>query len=174
MGTTGTSTVGRATKGLLLAGGLAAGTVVACGDDDAEPLTRAEYIEQADAICADTMQQIVPIFESVWSDIGSVDEESDQDFVFVRFDQAIDELMPHLDRQHEQISALVPPEEERELFEELLADQQAAFDEFDELVDAAVAGDVSAREALDSSDPIEDVDRRIRAEGFEVCGSNDG
>ena len=53
----------------------AAAIVAACGHDT-EPLNKEEFIEQADAICADTNERVVPIFEAVWADIEDAEETS--------------------------------------------------------------------------------------------------
>lgn len=95
----------------LFAVGIAAGSVVAgCGDENGR-LTRSEFIERADAICAATNALVAPIFESVWADIEDWDGPSGDDapVVFVRLDQAVDEVMPHFERQLDRLRELELP-----------------------------------------------------------------
>lgn len=159
----------------IIASAIAGGIVVAACGDDTEPLTKAEFVEQADAICAETMEQITPIFEAVWSDVDMADENTPdgQHLVFVRFDEAVDEAMPFVDQQIAEIRELEPPAADKELIETLLDDQEAAFDEFAVLMDAAAGGDESAMATLERDDPTDDIDRRAREYGLEVCGQDD-
>ncbi len=155
---------------ILLVGLLAA----ACGSD-AEALSKPEFIAQANAICQATQDEVDPIFGAIWAEFDEdtdFDDPAIQDLIFVRFDEVIDDVKPIFDRQLEEIRALQPPSEDKELIEELLDDQQAALDEFAQVLEAAAAGDEQARATIDDEDdPFEDVDRRARAYGLTVCGS---
>lgn len=148
----------------------AASIVAAC--DDTEPLTKEEFIEQADAICAETNELLAPIFEPVWADIEDAEETSGAGgpLVFVRFDRALDEAMPHLERQLAELRALEPPAADEEFVAELLNDHEAALAAGAELVKAAAGGDRAAMAMLESDDPVAEADRRVRDYGMTVCG----
>jgi len=149
---------------------VAASIVAAC--DDTEPLTKEEFIEQADAICADTNERVAPIFEAVWTDIEDAEESSGAGgpLVFVRFDQAVEEAMPHFAEQLAELRALEPPAEDEEFVANLLNDHEAALAAGAELVKAAAGGDEAAMAALESDDPVAEVERRVRDYGMTVCG----
>ena len=85
----------------------------------------------------------------------------------------MDEIKPILDQQLDDIRALAPPAEDKELIETLMNDQDDALSEGFRLIDAAAAGDEAARAALDDEeeDPFADIDRRAREYGLTVCGS---
>ena len=151
----------------------AASFVAAC--DDTEPLTKEEFIEQADAICAETNELLAPIFEPVWADSEDAEETSGAGgpLVFVRFDRAVDEAMPHLERQLAELRALEPPAEDEESVAELLNDHEAALAAGAELVKAAAGGDRTAMATLESDDPVVEADRRVRDYGMTVCGGEE-
>lgn len=143
-----------------------------CGDDDPEPLTKAEFVAEANAICAGTNEQLDAVFESVWTDVEELDTSTPegQTSVFVRFDAAVDEAMPHVRRQLADLRELTPPRDDAEEIARLLDDTEAAFDEFARLMNDAAAGDQAAMAALEDDDPLVDVDRRAREYGLVVCG----
>lgn len=90
--------------------------------------------------------------------------------VFVRFDRAVDEAMPHLERQLAELRAVEPPAEDEESVAELLNDHEAALAAGAELVKAAAGGDRTAMATLESDDPVVEADRRVRDYGMTVCG----
>ncbi len=149
----------------------------ACGSD-AEALSKPEFIAQANAICQASQDEADPIFDAIWAEFDEdtdFDDPAVQDVIFVRFDEVIDDVKPIFDRQLDEIRALEPPSEDKQLIEELLDDQEAALDEFAQLMEAAAAGDEQARATIDGeADPFDDIDRRARAYGLTVCGSQDG
>ncbi len=148
----------------------------ACGSD-AEALSKPEFVAQANAICQATQDEADPLFDAIWAEFDEdtdFDDPATQALIFVRFDEVIDDVKPIFDRQLDEIRALEPPSEDKELIEELLDDQQAALDEFARVLAAAAAGDEQARATIDGEDdPFEDVDRRARAYGLTVCGSQE-
>lgn len=163
--------------GVVLTGAVAAGLVFASCGVQSEPLSKAEFIEQANAICQSTNDRVEPLFEEVYNNLEDVDWDDPDNklLLFVRFDEAMDEVLPIMNEQLDSIGALEPPAEDGELIDELIADQDAALTEFAVLMDAAADGDEAALAALDSEeDPFEEIDRRARDYGLIVCGEEDG
>ncbi|MDH3752891.1 MAG: hypothetical protein OEU32_03375 [Acidimicrobiia bacterium] len=159
---------------IALMGGL---LVAACGSD-AEALSKPEFIEQANAICQASQDEADPLFEAAFAEFEDLDpnDPATQEFLYARFAEAMDEIKPILDQQLDDIRALEPPSEDKDLIETLIADQDAALTEFVGLLDAALAGDEEARAIIDSEeeDPFADIDRRAREYGLTVCGTQDG
>ena len=163
--------------GVVLTGAVAAGLVFASCGVQSEPLSKAEFIEQANAICQSTNDRVEPLFDEVYNNLEDVDWDDPDNklLLFVRFDEAMDEVLPIMNEQLDSIGALEPPAEDGELIDELIADQDAALTEFAVLMDAAADGDEAALAALDSEeDPFEEIDRRARDYGLIVCGEEDG
>lgn len=151
------------TAGLLL---------TACGDDEAS-ITRDEFLEQANAICQETNDELEPVFLGVWEGLDDVDldDPANQNIVFVRFDEAMDTIGPAARQQLEDIRALGAPDGDDELIETLLTDYASAIDWMESTAEAAAAGDEAAMEAMDGTDdPFIDLDRRAREYGLTVCG----
>ena len=162
---------------MVLASTVAAGLLIASCGADSEPLSKADFIDQADAICRSTNERIEPLFDEVYAGVEDVDldDPDNQLVLFVRFDEALEEVLPIMSEQLDDIRSLEPPSEDRELIEELLVDQEAAIAEFAVLMDAAAGGDEAALVALDTQeDPLDDVNRRARDYGLTVCGKDDG
>jgi hypothetical protein len=163
--------------GVVLTSAVAAGLLFASCGVQSEPLSKAEFIEQANAICQSTNDRVEPLFDEVYNDLEDVDwdDPDNQLLLFVRFSGAMDEVLPIMNEQLDSIGDLEPPSEDEELIDELIADQEAALTEFAVLMDAAADGDEAALAALDSEeDPFEEIDRRARDYGLTVCGEEDG
>jgi hypothetical protein len=171
-----------------LAGGamaMALLSITACGDDP-EPLSKPEFVEQADAICARTQADVEPMWEAFWVDFearfgsGSGDDtaapEADAEAAwFPLFDELLDDLAPILDQQVEDLRNLAPPTDDAELIDGLLDDLEAGIDEMNDIADRAADGDEAAREALGSEegDPLADVNRAAREYGLTACGAEE-
>lgn len=170
-----TTTTSRTTIIAALAAG--AGLLIAACGDDAEALSKPDFVAQANAICQETNGQLDPIFETIYADTGEVDwdDPANELLLFVRWDEALQQVVPIVDQQLDDIRALAPPAGDEEFIDTLLDDQEAAIAEFAGLIEAAADGDQAALEALDSSeeDPFDDIDRRAREYGLTVCGEND-
>ena len=143
--------------------GLVAG---ACGSDKA--LTKAEYIEQGNAICANSNAQIDLVFEEVFADFP--DEPAQQ-----QLSEVIGELaagfIPLMEAQLTDLRALPPPKEDKETLGVLLDDLETVLEEINQLAEDAAAGDQAALDRLDSEeDPFADVNRRAIQYGLTVCG----
>jgi len=149
----------------------------ACGGDAADPLSKAEFVTEADAICQDAQDEMTPIFDAVWAGLEDVDQAelaADETLVFARWEEALVELTPILQRNIDDIRALAPPTEDEEVIATLLDDQEAAMTEFTALIEAAADGDRSAMARLEADDPFVEVDRRAREYGLTVCGQDAG
>lgn len=170
----------RAMSGLLAFGMLAA-VVAACGDDGSAALSKEEFVEQADAICAATTERADPIFEEFYATAfadmpDGPTIEAENQMVVEGFDGVLDEVTPLYEAQVDDIRALAAPDGDAELVGDLLADFDSALAEMNELTDAAVDGDPTAIDALtaeDAQDPFADVNARARSYGLAVCGEED-
>ena len=155
-------------------GAVVALVVVACGDPD-DALTKDEFIAQADAICAAATAELDEMSEPVWASLEGLDDDdpASEEVIYAAFVELMDQGAPILREQLADLRDLNPPRQDRELIETLIDDQEAAIDYFVEIVEGAANGDPAAREAMNSDeDPFDDVDRRARAYGLLVCGSD--
>jgi hypothetical protein len=145
--------------------------VAGCGDDDdtatvatAEPLTKAEYIAQADAICEDFRSKTLPL-----------DKESDRaanNLNFARAARAQRETMEILAEGYQRIDALqAPPGDDNAISE--IAEARNQFLVLEErYIDALEAGDAARIETLagEIDSATERRDAILTAYGFKVCG----
>ena len=147
----------------------------ACGiqGDDADALSKPEFVAQANAICQSSNDQLDLAFDGIYADLDDVDlnDPDNELLIFTRWEAALIEAGPIVDQELDDIGALEPPVEDEEFIETLLADQAAAFAEFTRLMNAAADGDHAALVALETDeDPFDDIDRRAREYGLTVCG----
>lgn len=115
-------------------GFLAAG----CGGSDEEPLSSEEFVKQADKICADGNAEL----EEASADIDTANEEDVEGFVQ-------DTLVPNIQGQHDDLEELVPPEDDQETFDDMLAALQEGLDQLGDdpsliMSDSDVFGDANA------------------------------
>jgi hypothetical protein len=165
----------RHTRILMWAVAAVGGLVVSACASDAEALSKPEFVEQANAICQASQDEADPLFEAIYADMDDdFDQEGPTEELYVRFAEAMGEMMPIFNRQLDEISALEPPPEDKEFIENLIADQAHAITEFVRILDDAAGGDEAARARMDNDevDPFIDVDRRAREYGLTVCGEN--
>ncbi len=148
--------------GLLVAIALVAG---GCGDD-AEALTKDEYLQRANAICAASNAQADLIFLEVTADLP--DEPTPQ-----QVNEAVVEIgtrtTPIIEAQLDDLRALRAPEGDEDTLAVLFDDVEAAQEEFVQLAEDAAAGDQAAFRA---EDPFADVDQRAIQYGLTVCGES--
>lgn len=166
----------RPTRLLVLALVTAGALLMAACGNDAEALSKPEFIEQANAICQASQDEAEPLFDAVFADLEDIDfdDPANEGLLFTRFAEAMQEVEPIFERQLDDIRALEPPAEDKELIDELIADQEEALTRFVTTLDAAAAGDEAARAAVDGDeDPFDDVDRRAREYGLTVCGDQE-
>jgi hypothetical protein len=149
--------------------------MTACSDD-AEALTKPEFVEQADAICQQASDEAEPAFEEFWTGVEEEwdsEDPADQDAIFTGMAALISEVAPIWEEQVEDLRELEPPADDAEQIDTLLDDLDSAIAEMSELSTAAAAGDAEARAAMDSEDPMEDVNHSARVYGLSVCGSEE-
>ncbi len=135
--------------------------LVACGGGDgegsstpepeAEPLSKAEFVEQADKICADGNQEIRTAAEEFPA------EPSDEEIT--RF--AEDVLVPNIQQQHDDIAALAPPEGDEDAVQGILDALQEGIDVVEE--DPATL--------LSSDDPLAEASDLAEAYGLVECAA---
>jgi hypothetical protein len=132
--------------------------LAACGDDD-EALTKAEFIEQGDAICTAGSEE--------GEDLEDPDPQDAEDLS--RF---LDEAIDVLDGAREDFEALDPPADGEEV-------HQLEVDALQESVEVlkeakAEADDGNATEAariISEADPEADARAPLQDYGFTVCGA---
>lgn len=138
----------------------AAATLMAagCGDDEeepqttGEPLTKEEFIAQADQICADGNAEIEEASSAEFSS-GSVAQEEVDAFV-------VEVTLPNIQEQSDQIAALTPPEGDEDQVDAILEALNSAIDEAE--ADPALAS------AIDS--PFQEANRLVLDYGLNECG----
>jgi len=150
----------------------------ACGiqGDDAEALSKPEFVAEANAICQAGNDQLDLVFDGIYAGLDDIDvnDPDNELLIFKRWDAALIDAGPIVDQELDDIGALEPPVGDEEFIETLLADQAAAFAEFTRLMKAAADGDQAALATLESDeDPFDDIDRRAREYGLTVCGESD-
>jgi len=128
----------------------------ACGgsDDSSDAPTKAEFIAQADAICAKGDDEITA---KVKEQFGDKDPNKDEANAFVT-----DEVVPNIEQQATDLRKLTPPEGDEEEFNALL-------DSLDEGL-SKINDDPAA--AFGQSNPLADANEKAQAYGFTSCGGN--
>lgn len=164
----GTFTTYAATAGATLA--LALG---ACGDDDdetttaatgeetstaatGEPLSKEEFVTQADQICAEGDAQIDEAARATFAE-GEPTPEEQEAFV-------TDTVVPNIQGQIDGLRALTPPEGDEEDVAEILDAAQAGIDEAEENPSSLGPGG-------GGSDPFAEASKLASDYGLEDCGS---
>jgi hypothetical protein len=149
--------------------------VSACGDDDADPLTKEAFIAQADAICGETQTAAEPYWAEFWAAYEAGDADGDgEEAWFPRFVELLDDVVPLDRRQIEDLRALEPPTTDGDLVDTMLDEYGNALDSMEEIAADAAAGDEAARARMSSGDaenPLDEVARQAQAYGLRVCGA---
>jgi hypothetical protein len=126
-------------------------------DDDDSNVTKDEFIEQADAICADFNERGEALGEDLSED-ASLEEGAD---LF------LDEGVPLFREQIDELHALDLPEADAEELEQLWNDLDTAVDDLEQQTED------DPEEALSSNfDPFADVNARAAEYGLEECGAS--
>jgi hypothetical protein len=134
--------------------------VGACGDDGGDagpPLTKAELIEQGDAICRAFDRRVDE------ATAGLADDASREDVVDVIRDQ----LVPLQEALVDELDELVPPPADEATYEGVLDDLRSGIRSIRDDPERFVDGRLDA-EALDRADD------GLRQYGFEACGRRGG
>ena len=150
----------KAWSGAAAAAIAAAALAAACGGSGgSDRLTKEEYIQEADAICADANQQI-----------NALGEPQDLEQLAAMSEQAV----TIAEQQLAKLRALVPPEEIEEQVNRAydLVEQQNGIAE--EIAAAAKAGDADKiQQLVDEAAPLEQEGDDIAANiGLQECGSD--
>jgi hypothetical protein len=149
-----------------------------CGGDDSteivtgatatvEPLSKAEYIERADAICAEFTAKTEPLAKELNRALNN--------FNFARAARAQREAHEAVRDGYERINALPPPEGDENAIS-AIAEARNEFLVLDErFVDAIEAEDFTRIEALNGElrSVVERRNAILTAYGFKVCGQGD-
>ncbi len=159
-----------AVSGIVLAAWLAG-----CADD-AEEISKPEFVEQANAICQEVQDELDPVWDAMWAEVGETDVDSadDQQRIFTALGDVMDATVPAMHAMADDLRGLGAPAGDEELLETLFDDLDIAIDDFASMVDAAAAGDEAAREYLDGEGDdaaIDVVNRRAQDYGLDVCGA---
>jgi hypothetical protein len=159
----------------LLALTLAAGLIAAgCGDDDddttaatttsttttagatGEPLSKDEFIAQADAACKAGDKKIDAAADEVFSN-GNPSQADQEAFV-------TDDVIPNIQEEVDGIAALTPPEGDEEEVAAIVDAAQSAIDE--------ITADPSLLTEQGAGDPFTEANQLAKDYGLEVCGQD--
>ncbi|WP_243057946.1 hypothetical protein [Nocardioides sp. SR21] len=140
-------------RSLLLVPALALsfGFLAGCGGSDEEPLSSEEFVKQADKICADGNAEL----EEAAGDIDPNNAEDVEGFVQ-------DVLVPNIQGQHDDLEELVPPEDDQDTFDDMLAALQEGLDQ--------LSDDPSL--ITSDSDIFGDANEEAQELGLTECGSS--
>jgi hypothetical protein len=130
--------------------------VAACGDDDGESITKDDFVEQANAICADGNDEL----DAAGEDVDFNDEDAFSAFV-------TDELVPSVRQQIADIRDLGFPEGDEDELDAILDDASADVDNIED--DPASVGEAFSN----NEDPFDDVNQRLNDYGLTECGSTE-
>ena len=161
---------------LLLATAALGGLLLTACSDDAEALSKAEFVEQADTICGEATTEIDPLWEEFWTTFEDSEwgDPAVQESIFVGMAEVVVGFVPIMEQQVEDLGELAPPEEDAEMLESMLDDLGDAVVEFEEMIVAGAAGDEAARAQIGSDeDPFADVGSQAREYGLAVCGAEE-
>jgi len=123
------------------------------GDDEDEPLTKEEFITQADQICTDGDDEVTAAAEDLTAGGQPSDEEVEQ---FVS-----DTVLPSIQEQADGIDELTPPEEDAEQIDGIVAALNEAI--------AAAEADPAVAIATDGN-AFEEVNTLAQDYGLTACG----
>jgi hypothetical protein len=132
---------------------------VGCGSDDGsseEPLTKEQFIAEADAICTEAVEAVQAEAVERFGPAPSPDLARAKQKKFIE-----EVSVPALERQRDQLAELVPPEQDQEQIDELLAAMEAA---------AEMGKEDPGSLLLDQDSPSPEMVTLARDYGLEVCG----
>ena len=123
-----------------------------CGGGSGDRLSKAEFVEQGNAICAKYDGQIETAGQTAFASAGQPTEAEITAF-------AEDTLLPIVEKEIDELRSLSPPEEDEATVDEILDKAEAAADE------------LSADPALLASDedPFEETNRLAGSYGLTAC-----
>jgi len=131
-----------------------------CGDDD-EALSEQEFLEQGNAICAAGNERLDAAFEDL--DLGEGQEPTAEQMATL----VLEGLVPDVQSQIDDISALEPPDEMADAVETFLDDAQATLDELEQQ-----ATDDPSAVFSEDEDPFAEVNAQANAIGLTECADD--
>jgi protein-tyrosine-phosphatase len=150
---------------VLLVASLSSGLLVAgCGGGDdstgsTSSLTRAEFIKQADGICEKADKEIEGEVEAFAEENGIPTDKEPSDEV--KEELVVEVIVPNIEKQAEDISALGAPSGEEDEVGEIVAGIESAASETADDPSAVITGEEGA---------FEDVNKQAQEYGLKVCG----
>lgn len=138
-------------KGFAVAAAAAALVAGGCGGDDA--LTKAEFVEQGNKICADASAELERQAEETFGGGETPDEAAQLAFVE-------DVVLPSVQQQIDDLAALEPPEEDVETVDDIIATAQEAIDAGEEDIEALAAA---------QEDPFAEANQKAEDYGLTEC-----
>ncbi|CAN5542062.1 hypothetical protein BH20ACT19_BH20ACT19_12990 [soil metagenome] len=138
---------------------LATGAGAGCGGDEEEPLSKAEYIKQGDAICEKFGDMIDKEAEEAFADLGPDEEPSEEQLTtFVE-----DIAKPNVEDQLSELRDLPAPEADEDELNGVYDDVETALAKIED--DPLVILE-------EGEDPFEEPNDAARAYGFKECGES--
>lgn len=140
----------------------AAAIAVGCGgDDEATADARADYIAQADKICAETSARVDAELKRRQQRVGT-DVATGKEVV--EFYEEV--TIPELERMYKQIGELTPPPGEEDQIEAIL-------DAGEEAISAGKENPKNLAKPAGDGNPFDEVNGLEQDYGFKVCGGGD-
>jgi Tfp pilus assembly protein FimV len=136
---------------------LAAGAGAGCGGDDEEPLSKAEYIKQGDAICKKAQAEGEKDVEEMFGDLGANEEPSEEQLKTL----VDDVLKPNTEGQLEELRDLPAPEGDEETLNGIYDGAEEALEKIED--DPMIL--------LSEDDPFEKASQEAEDYGFEECSN---
>lgn len=138
---------------------IASAGLTACGDDDEERLSKADFLEQGNAICDAGNEEADEAFASI-----SDGEEPPMEDLVALFE---DTLIPSVRGQIDDLRALNPPADLEDDVNKMLDDASDAIDE----IEAGLDDDPGA--VFEGEDPFEEVNVQAAAIGLTSCAESE-
>lgn len=141
-------------------------------DSSGGPLTKAEFIEQADAICAEYLPEAEELEDKGQVLGGEIEDGSDQ--AREELADLLSQAADSAERQYDQLRALRPPADDAELIDSMLSIAISRTGMTREAVDAIRSSDLTALREIDDRASDAKLEGRAIAHGygFEVCGTS--
>ena len=134
---------------------VAAGAGAGCGGDDEEALSKAEFIEQGDAICEKAAAEGEKQADEMFADLGSNEEPSEEQLTtFVE-----DVLKPNIEGQLSDLRDLTPPEEDEETINAVYEQVETGLAKLED----------DPKSILSDEDPLSDANQAAEDYGFKEC-----
>ncbi|MCZ7526373.1 MAG: hypothetical protein M5U14_08385 [Acidimicrobiia bacterium] len=153
-------------------------SLAACGGggsgdgDDAAPSLE-EWVEQADAICAETGAELERVETPAFLDDPGFDPEAATEEELAQLADAYEAAFAVQRRDLEELRDLTPPEDEADAVDAMLDDVEAGLDGYDRAVELLREGDASGYGAalVEAAGHFDEAARAASDLGLEVCGT---